>query len=77
MEDVHDCINALETGRFIAQDVADKCEELSRAVSRITGYELMLKPYSGFLKQLGREIQLLPDTSLMPRMLRPRHRCLW
>lgn len=74
MEEVHDCINAMDAGQFIAQDVADKFEELSKAVNRISGYDPMLKPYSGFLKQLARETQLLPDNALVPHMLRPRRR---
>jgi hypothetical protein len=58
MDFVHRCIIALNAGRFIAQDAADRIEEVSRLVNRTCGYDPACKSMSRFLEQVAREAQL-------------------
>lgn len=80
MEFVHNCYVAMETGRFIAQDAADRIEEVSKMVNRAYGYDPIYKQWSGFLKQMAREVQLLPDQTRCwsrPRRTRQPSSYLW
>ncbi len=77
MEEVHECVNALMNGRYIALEAAETLEEASRSINHMLGYDPMCRSYSGFLKQLARDTQLLPDNALVPRLMRPRRRWGW
>lgn len=67
MEELQECFMALEAGRFVAQDVADRFEVASREINRMLGYDPMHRRYSGYLHNVARQVQLLPDNYLYPR----------
>lgn len=71
MEEMHELCIAIEMGRFVAQDAAERIEETSRMVNRMFGYEPVYRQYSRFLKQMALQVQLLSDNPLPPRYLRP------
>ncbi|KAF2630838.1 hypothetical protein BU25DRAFT_455900 [Macroventuria anomochaeta] len=74
MEEIHDCWIAMETGQFIAQDAADRIEEASKMVNRMFGYDPTYKQFSALMKQLARDVQLMPGNAIVPYHLRPRRR---
>ena len=61
MEELQECYIALEAGRFVAQDVADRFEMASREINRMLGYDPIHRRYSGYLHNVARQVQLLPD----------------
>lgn len=61
MDFVHQCSIAMEAGRIIAQDAADRIEAVSKMINRAYGYDPSYKQWSRFLAQMARGVQQLPD----------------
>ena len=51
----------METGRFVAQDAADTIEEASKLINRMSGYDPRYSEIARVMKQLARDVQLMPD----------------